>query len=130
MRILIHRILLIAIITTPIASPAQQQQMRKPDYFTVFIHAGAKSPPAADVIKQITIYLARKGYSVRAPDNEQDVVGGPGVDYFSTEDAAAAKDVADIVNEAFNALKVDGPKLAPRLQRVRNPPGYIGVWLF
>ena len=131
MRMLLYQILLIAVIAVPLAWPAEPQMQKTPDYFTVFIHAGAKSPPAEEVIRQITIALVQKGYSVRPPDKQQDVVGGSGVDYFSDEDAAAAQNIADIVNQAFSALNVKQSKpLAPRRQRVRNPPGYIGVWLF
>ena len=100
--------------------------------FVLFIHAG---PKATDdpVIKQIAGTLAQKGYLVRAPDREQDNVGGPGVDYFADSALATAQDVANTVNEILQRRKLlesDNKKLKPRLQHVKSPPGYLGVWLF
>jgi hypothetical protein len=70
---------------------------------------------------------------VRAPDNQRDVVGGPGVDYFDDSALDVAQDVANTVNETFEKLwgqVADDRKLKPRRQRVKNPPTYLGVWLF
>jgi hypothetical protein len=69
---------------------------------------------------------------VRAPDDQRDEKGGPGVDYFSNLALEAAQDVADIVNARLKALQppnADNKELKPRLQRNGNP-GYLGVWLF
>jgi len=116
--------------------------------FIVFIHAGgqpkkkdagaqqkqkdvgAQQAVPDEVIKQIAIALARKGYSVRPWDRQQDK---PGVDYFWDQDAEAARDVAATVNEALPPLLTaddNATKLKERLQRIKNPQGYLGVWLF
>jgi hypothetical protein len=68
----------------------------------------------------------KAGYSVRKPDNDRDEVGGPGVDYFDDNASGVAQTIADIVNDAMP----DRKKIAPRRQRVKNPPYYIGIWLF
>jgi tetratricopeptide (TPR) repeat protein len=98
---------------------------RAPDNgrFTLFIHGGGE---AADTIDVVERSLQQKGYAVRAPDDQRDAVGGPGVDYFSDGDKAAAQEVA----VAINALLPSGhPPLKPRRQKVKNPAGYLGVWL-
>jgi len=107
--------------------------------FIVFIHAGgqpkkkdagAQQAVPDEVIKQIAIALARKGYSVRPWDRQQDK---PGVAYFWDQDAEAASDVAATVNEALTPLLTaddNATKLKERLQRIKNPQGYLGVWLF
>jgi len=95
--------------------------------FTVFIHEGGT--PNAEVVKRLAAALASKGYNIRGFDEEQDTIGGPGVDYFYDEDKAAAEDIAQIINKELttNGLSAN---VNPRKQGVKNPPGYIGVWLF
>src|SRR5262249_55439573 len=96
--------------------------------YILFVHAGAPPsvPDAQSRLLAVLKELVKAGYSVRKPDSERDTVGGPGVDYFNDNDLAAAQAVADIVNAALS----DRPKIAPRRQRVNNPPHYLGVWLF
>jgi hypothetical protein len=109
---------------------AQQREIDN-SQFVVFVHAGPKlSDPK---IKQVTGALFAKGYLVRAPDNEQDKDGGAGVDYFDKAAEKTATEIAALVNERLTTLNLRGPDdvaLVLRLQRVKNPPTYIGVWLF
>lgn len=115
--------------------PTPQQSgppVRDNSKFVVFIHAGGKKVDEKK-IREIAVELLKKRYVVRAPEYDQDEIGGPGVDYFAESARDAAKDVADTVNEKLKSLELvtdDKKKLVPRLQRVRNPPGYLGVWLF
>jgi hypothetical protein len=99
--------------------------------FAVFVHAGARlSDPK---IKQITGALFERGYVVRAPDNDEDKVGGAGVDYFDNSAARAAQEIADLMNKMLKEVGLktgNDQELKPRLQRVRAPPTYIRVWLF
>ena len=118
------------------AQPAQQQQQQqatKESKFVLFVHTGPRAPDDL-AVKQIAAALSRKGYLVRAPDNQQDIVGGPGVDYFDPAAAQTAEEVAGTVNEMLQKVAPppdDSKKLKPRLQRgTKNPPGYLGVWLF
>ena len=104
----------------PMSVAAQNDNNR----FVVFIHAGGGSP---ETTQQVARALVKEGFIVRQPDNQRDTVGGPGVDYFSQQDAAGAARVASIVNAAMSQSP---PGLSPRLQRAKNPPGYLGVWLF
>jgi hypothetical protein len=97
--------------------------------YILFIHAGA--PPDvhdADArVLEVLKGLVKARYSVRKPEADRDVIGGPGVDYFNDNDLATAQAVADIMNAAMP----DRPKkIAPRRQYVNNPPHYLGVWLF
>jgi hypothetical protein len=100
--------------------------------YVLFIHSGPK--PADDIIvKRLAVTLAKQGYSVREPEDDQDKVGGPGVDYFADQAKAKAQDVADKVNEflAQNGQPADAAKkLQPRRQSGKSPPNYLGVWLF
>jgi hypothetical protein len=101
--------------------------------FIVFIHAGGNESITDDKIRDIAIAIAQKGYSVRPWDRDLGQVGGSRVDYFREEDAEAAGDVAAVVNEVLDKLRAglkEEDKLKPRLRRVKNPPGYLGVWLF
>jgi hypothetical protein len=104
-----------------------------PSKFVVFIHTGGRSLDR-HATQRIGIALSQKGYVVRAPDRDQDDVGGPGVDYFSESARPAAEDVANTMNEILTEMKLQDKdarkKLRPRLQRTKNPPGYLGVWLF
>src|SRR5262249_37266059 len=93
--------------------------------YIVFIHYGGGT---LDQAQRVAIDLVKRGYVVRKPDSQRDTVGGPGIDYFSAQDAAPAAEVATIVNGLLGSS--EDKKLKPRLQRIKNPPGYIGVWLF
>lgn len=132
---LISRLLLILLLGMPIILHGQgtpPSGKRDASQFVVFIHAGPKSPDDEE-IKQIAVALFRKGYLVRAPDNQRDKVGGPGVDYFDDAAVDMAQDVADTVNDMFDKLGIqaaDDKKLKPRRQRTKTPPLYLGVWLF
>lgn len=131
----IFRLLLILALCVPVplhGQGAPPSGTRDKSQFVVFIHAGPQSPDDKET-KQIAVALFQKGYLVRAPDNQRDKVGGPGVDYFDDSARDMAQDVADTVNETFEKLGVqvaDDKKLKPRRQRVKNPPTYLGVWLF
>lgn len=61
----------------------------------------------------------------RRPSHE-DAAKSRLVDYFREEDRQGAQAIADLINEM---LPPGLSKLAPRLQLVSNPPGFIGVWL-
>jgi hypothetical protein len=120
--------LLAALAATATAAGAVAQQPDNSSYI-LFVHAGA--PPdvhdAEARLLEILKGLVKAGYSVRKPDDDRDVVGGPGVDYFNDNDLAAAQAVADIVNVAMPDRQ---KKIAPRRQRANNPPHYLGIWLF
>ena len=65
---------------------------------------------------------------VPRPDDYKDTIGGAGVDYFSRDDVEMAAFVADQANKL---LPSGSPPLKPRYQStVRNPPGFLGVWLY
>jgi hypothetical protein len=104
-----------------------QAELPAPVPNVLFIHCG---PKTADdpTVKQIAIKLAGSGYSVREPEADQDKVGGPGVDYFTPAAAGEAKKIADLVS-GYLALD-ESHKLKPRLQSVKNPPNYFGIWLY
>jgi hypothetical protein len=101
--------------------------------YVVFIHCG---PKKADdpVVKGVAIMLAKKGYSVREPESDQDVVGGPGVDYFDDQSRTKAEDVANAVNDYLGGLtppQDPARKLKVRRQVVKSSSStYLGVWLF
>jgi hypothetical protein len=95
--------------------------------YVLFIHSG---PKTADdpAVKKIAVQLAKAGYSVREPENDQDKVGGPGIDYFAPQAAAEAAKVADLVS---GYLGLDPAKKLPtRKQSGNSPPNYLGVWLY
>ena len=95
--------------------------------YVLFIHSGPKSAddPA---VKRIAVQLAKAGYSVREPQNDQDKVGGPGIDYFSPQAAAEAAKVAGLVS---GYLGLDPAKKLPtRQQSSKAPPNYLGIWLY
>lgn len=95
--------------------------------YVLFIHSGPKSADDQEV-KKIAVLLAKAGYSVREPENDQDKVGGPGVDYFGPQAAAEAAKVADLVS---GYLGLDPAKKLPtRLQSSKSPPNYLGIWLY
>ena len=98
--------------------------------YVVFIHSGPKQSDDP-VVKRLAVMLAKQGYSVREPENDQDKVGGPGVDYFADQAKAKAQDVADAVNGYLGPLGQDvSKKLQPRKQSGKSPPNYLGVWLY
>ena len=98
--------------------------------YVVFIHAGPKQPDDP-VVKRLAVMLAKQGYSVREPENDQDKVGGPGVDYFADQAKAKAQELADAVNSYLGPLGQDASKkLQPRKQSGKSPPNYLGIWLY
>jgi hypothetical protein len=110
-----------------LAQSQTQQSGPGADLRVLFIHCG---PKTADdpAVRKIAVKLASSGYSVREPEEDQDKVGGPGVDYFAPNAAGDAQKIADLVNE----LLAPGPdrQLKPRLQSAKNPSNYFGVWLY
>jgi hypothetical protein len=105
-------------------------QPRDNSRFVIFIHTGGGTI-TEEQAKAIAVDLVRKRYTVRVPDNQQDRVGGPGVDYFADDAKGAADDVAATVNAAMKSLNLRNSKpLAARRQNLKNPPGFLGVWLF
>jgi hypothetical protein len=99
--------------------------------YVVFIHCGPRKVDDP-VVKQIAILLARQGYSVREPEADRDVVGGPGVDYFDDQARTKAEEIAKAVNESFAGLTPPvTTKLTARRQTVKSSSStYLGVWLF
>jgi hypothetical protein len=136
MRFLSISLLLVAVIAAvpqslfaqPPPQPAMEQQRTTQDNarHILFLHTGG-APGTESIVGKVLKELLRKGYSVRRPDSLHDEVGGPGVDYFYDEDNGTAADIAYIVNRE---LPAKFPRLEPRRQRVGNPRGYFGVWLF
>jgi hypothetical protein len=94
--------------------------------YVLFVHTGAGKAPSDPNLTMALNALARGGYLVRATDEYRDIVGGPGVDYFDLDDKPGAENVANTLNAARPGM----PALAPRLQKIRNPKGYLGVWLY
>jgi hypothetical protein len=125
-------------VTTPISfSVSAQQTLQQNDsldnsQYILFIHTGGAPVSPPDLIKSVLAALVNAGYSVRNPDDQRDTVGGPGVDYFVDADAKKAQEVADTVNLALKNRLGDSSlqPLKARPQRVKNPRGYLGVWLF
>src|SRR3954447_2380190 len=98
--------------------------------YVVFIHSGPKQSDDP-VVKRLAVMLAKQGYSVREPENDQDKVGGPGVDYFADQAKAKAQELAEAVNGYLGPLGQDATKkLQPRRQSGKSPPNYLGVWLY
>jgi hypothetical protein len=120
----------LALAQAPPAPPGPPPAAETP--YVLFIHSG---PMKADdiIVKRLAVTLAKQGYSVREPENDQDKVGGPGVDYFDDTAKTRAQDVANAVNDylAQNPPPGDAPKkLQPRKQSGKSPPNYLGVWLY
>ena len=129
----IKRAILTLLLCLPSLALAQAPPGPPGTPYVLFIHSGPK--PADDIIvKRLAVTLAKQGYSVREPEDDQDKVGGPGVDYFADQAKEKAQDVADKINEflAQNGLQPLDPakKLQPRRQSGKSPPNYLGVWLF
>ncbi len=124
---------ILALIVLLIATFTAHGQPADSNRFVIYVHAGydhaapPKPDPVPDVVKKISVGLATRGYLVRAPDDQHDTVGGPGVDYFFDADEAAAKDIAATVNALLQGA---GTPLSVRRQNVKNAPGTIGLWLF
>ena len=112
----------------PRQQPPQLQESRANSRYILFIHTGGGPENlVGNLVQNVLTALLKEGYSVRKPDNQRDAVGGPGVDYFDDEDGRKAQEVADIVNSILpSTLR----RLEARRQRAKNPPGYLGVWLF
>jgi len=111
-------------------SQALPQQSGSPFAYVLFIHCG---PKKADdpIVKQLAILLAKRGYSVREPAPDQDLGGGPGVDYFDDQAKPKADEIAKVVNDYLAGLSPPvTKKLTARRQSVKNSPTYLGVWLF
>ena len=91
--------------------------------FIIFLHTGAgPRGPAEKLAKD----LQAKSFKVGGTDVKVDSFG-VGVDYFREQDKIGAANVADIANMALPpGLK----RLQPRPQKVSNPPGFLGVWLY
>jgi len=127
----IRRTILAMLLCLPsfgLPSLAQAQQSGpSADLRVLFIHSG---PKTADdpAVKKIAVKLASSGYSVREPEEDQDKVGGPGVDYFAPNAAGDAQKIADLVNELL--APAPDKQLKPRLQSAKNPSNYFGVWLY
>jgi hypothetical protein len=101
-----------------------------PGPYVLFIHCGPKKAEDKEV-KELALMLAKLGYSVREPEEDQDKVGGPGVDYFADQAKAKAQEVADTVNGYLGPLGQDAnKKLQPRKQSGKSPPNYLGIWLY
>jgi hypothetical protein len=100
--------------------------------YVVFVHAGPNQNDSR--IKQVSGALFAKGYLVKSPDGDQDMASGAGVDYFDPSAKDEAAKIATLMNERLASLKLKGPddlELKPRFQgNTKNPPTYIGVWLF
>ena len=95
--------------------------------YTLFIHSGGGSLNEEErlvAVKKVVSALAQRGYLVRPWDNNSDETV---VDYFADSDKDIAQDIADVVNDI---LYKGEPTVKPRFQPIRNPTGYIGVWLF
>jgi hypothetical protein len=111
---------------------AAQQSRGAPEnsHYVLFLHVGGGPPGSAkSLANTVANALQAQGYVVRGVDDKLDAVGGPGVDYFYDQDRSGAADVADVVNAAL--LPVHPKKrLEPRFQSVKNPMGFLGVWLY
>src|SRR5271166_4926036 len=91
---------------------AQLQAQQQVATNIVFIHT-AGQPIDGDAVVAVLKALLQAGYSLRKPDTDGDVVGGPGVDYFYDDDLPAAQSIADIVNRTRPDT---ARKLTPRRQ--------------
>jgi hypothetical protein len=96
--------------------------------YIVFIHCGPKK--ATDpAIKALALALTKSGYSVREPEEDQDKVGGPGVDYFSPDAKNEADKIATFVGTQLSL----NPPLKSRLQNLKESlyqKFYVGIWLY
>lgn len=127
----IYRAILVILLCLPAFAQAQaQNEPPKPaaGLYIVYIHCGPKK--AVDpAIKGIALALTKSGYSVREPEEDQDKVGGPGVDYFSPD----AKNEADKVAAFVSGQLSLNPPLKARLQTSKETlyqKFYLGIWLY
>jgi hypothetical protein len=129
MRSLIYVAVAVAMLLAKGVADAQSPAPGTANRYILFIHSGGWSDNGEDptIVKRVASALAQRGYLVRPPDAQRDDTGGAGIDYFAEADKDIAQDVANVVN---NVLYKDEPKVHPRLQRIKNPAGYIGVWLY
>lgn len=100
------------------------QSSRTNSRYIIFLHAGGGERTAAEKLSKD---LQTRGFTVRGIDDGIDAVGGQGVDYFNEQDKSAAQDVAQMANAVLPKV---APQLVPRLQKVTNPTGFLGVWLY
>lgn len=129
---MIKKYLTALLVLLALPAAAEQEQADKSSYI-LFVHTGANAAKISDVegkVRAVLTSLLKAGYSVRKPDTGRDEVGGPGVDYFTEGDKDTAEDVAKIVNDTYRAMDLGNVVLKARRQKVRNPPHYLGVWLF
>src|SRR3954454_20085715 len=94
-----------------------------PGPYVLFIHCGPKKAEDKEV-KELALMLAKLGYSVREPEEDQDKVGGPGVDYFADRAKGAAAAVAELVNK-YLKITDEKAKLKARPQNAKNSPFYL-----
>jgi hypothetical protein len=118
-----------ALVTGLAAADTESPPPEAASHYRLFIHSGAWKTGEGDAaaVNRVATALAERGYLVRPPDEARDDTGGASVDYFAETDKDIAQDVANVVNDV---LYKGETKVRPRLQRIRNPPGYIGVWLY
>jgi hypothetical protein len=119
--------LALALIAGPGAAGVDAPPPENASHYTLFIHSGGgslKEDAKLMAVMKVVSALAQRGYLVRPWDNYAD---NTVVDYFAESDKDIAQDVADVVNDV---LYKSEPTVKPRYQPIRNPTGYIGVWLF
>jgi hypothetical protein len=111
------------------AAEAESPPPDTANHYSLFIHSGGWKAGEGDsaAVNRVVSTLAERGYLVRPPDKQRDDAGGAGVDYFAEADKDIAQDVANVVNDVLYNGEM---KVRPRFQRIRNPLGYIGVWLY
>lgn len=104
----------------------------RPSNYILFIHYGAPRETAnLPDISSLVRKFKEGGYIVQGADAQSDPSGTSGIDYFRQEDSAMAQLIADSANAwLIENGKKELAALKPRRQQVRNPPGYIGVWIF
>jgi hypothetical protein len=104
----------------------------RPSDYILFIHYGApRDMTNLPDVSSLVNKFKEGGYFVRGADGQNDPSGTSAIDYFRQEDKATAQLIANSVNEwLVENGKKELATLKPRQQHVRNPPGYIGVWIF
>lgn len=121
LKTLLNPILLCVLSASPLACEAAVAGTEG----VVFIHTGGGDPSVGG---RLADFLTQNGLRVRGVDSFQDSVGGAGVDYFTQADLDLATRASNLTNYF---LGTDALPLQPRYQSsVKNPPGYLGVWLF
>lgn len=114
----------------PTPPPTQSPPLDR-SLYTLFVHDGAPDDMTARPNASLLVQALREqGWVVRGVDNQKDTYGS-GIDYFRPQDKAAAEGIATSVNKWLRENgKADLAAVKPRLQSTRNPPGYIGVWIY